>query len=252
MIQSLSSRPHYRNCAPQRARHPSGNSRRSLITPPPRSLEATSGKRLPSEALVKAFATGCGADPAEWTERLQRAATRARQRTAPRARPSLAARWRRHALNALLAIGLLALGAVLGVLYQARHAATAKVTAFRPEPRPSRNKPGPATDGEDPGAVGCAADARVAARSPVTLDGVQIGTLKFLYSPACQAGWARAYLAQGQPTMLGEVSVAAADGRMSAFAYPLVKQVPVYTDVLTPGPRGCLATHATFYPRNQP
>jgi hypothetical protein len=49
--------------------------------------------------------------------------------------------------------------------------------------------------------------------------------------------------------MLGHVAVAAADGRIDAFANPLVNQVPIFTDVITPGADGCLGAKATFIPQ---
>jgi hypothetical protein len=69
-----------------------------------------------------------------------------------------------------------------------------------------------------------------------------------IYSAKCGAGWARAYLYPGQPTMLGDVMIRASDGRLVAFANPLVKQVPIYTDVIVPAAGGCVAAQATFYP----
>lgn len=42
-------------------------------------------------------------------------------------------------------------------------------------------------------------------------------------------------------------TIRASDGRLSAFAYPLVRQIPIYTDVIVPGAGGCLAAQAVFH-----
>ena len=68
-----------------------------------------------------------------------------------------------------------------------------------------------------------------------------------IYSARCGAGWARIYLYPGQPSMLGQVTIKASDGRLASFAYPLRKQVPVYTDVISPPGGGCLSADAVFY-----
>jgi hypothetical protein len=107
---------------------------------------------------------------------------------------------------------------------------------------------GNASDGADPAVAGCTGDGRLAAVSPMLLDGRRIGALELRYSTRCAAGWARIYLYLGEPSMLGEVRVKAPDGRMAAFAYPLVNQVAVYTDVITPGSGHCLSANAVFYP----
>lgn len=48
--------------------------------------------------------------------------------------------------------------------------------------------------------------------------------------------------------MLGEATVRTPDGRLAAFAYPLIKQMPVYTNVITPGSGRCLIAQAIFHP----
>ncbi len=71
------------------------------------------------------------------------------------------------------------------------------------------------------------------------INAVQVGALELRYSPHCAAAWARIYLYPGEPTMMGQVSVFASDGRSSSIAEPLVKQVAVYTNVVLPG-QGCI------------
>lgn len=84
------------------------------------------------------------------------------------------------------------------------------------------------------------------------LSGVQIGALELHYSAWCGAGWALLYLYPGQPTMLGEVTVRAGDGRSSSIADPLVKQIDDYTNVVVPGPGGCLGAEAVVYEAGHP
>jgi len=212
--------------------------------------EATSGKRLPSEAVVRAFVAACGAHPDEWITLLHQAAadsTAARAavpETAPATRPGRLHGRRGVLLLAAGACGLLAAGAVLGA-------------ALRPGQAPdSRRSPGsavaaksaarPARDGADPIAAGCVGDARLVDKSPVMLHGQQIGALEMIYSARCAAAWARIYLYPGRPSMLGQVTVQASDGRLSSFAYPLIKQVAVYTDVIRSPHDGCLGASTTF------
>jgi hypothetical protein len=108
------------------------------------------------------------------------------------------------------------------------------------------------TDGTDPIAGHCTADWRLVDRAPVLLDGVQIGALELRYSPWCGAGWARLYLYPGEPTMMGEVTVRSGDDRFTSIANPLVKQVPDYTDVIVPGPSGCLGAGGVVYEAGGP
>jgi len=57
-----------------------------------------------------------------------------------------------------------------------------------------------------------------------------------------------ARLVDKSPVMLrGQVTIKASDGRLASFAYPLRKQVPVYTDVISPLGGGCLSADAVFY-----
>jgi hypothetical protein len=84
------------------------------------------------------------------------------------------------------------------------------------------------------------------------LKGTQIGALELEYSPWCGAGWARLYLYPGQQTMMGEVTVRSGDGRLSSFADPLVKRIDDYTNVVVPGPGGCLSADAVVYSAGKP
>ncbi|HEV2373046.1 MAG TPA: helix-turn-helix domain-containing protein [Streptosporangiaceae bacterium] len=212
--------------------------------------EATRGKRLPSEAVLRAFVTGCGAQPDEWLTRLRQAAaaSAAAATPAPASGPvwrTLLGDRRRPALVAASACLLFLAGGMLGgmvghgqdpgVATRPRHAASVKARVSRP------------VDGVDPIVGGCVPDARLVDKSPVMLDGQQIGALEMLYSAHCGAGWARIYLYPGQQDMLGQVTVKASDGRLASFANPLVKQVSVYTDVITPGRGGCLGADAVFH-----
>jgi hypothetical protein len=112
--------------------------------------------------------------------------------------------------------------------------------------------PGPAPsarvfDGTDPVAGGCKGDSRLVDRAPVLAGGVQIGALDLRYSPRCGAGWALLYLYPGQPTMMGEVTVRSGDDRFTTIANPLIKTIDDYTDVIVPGPGGCLGAGGAVY-----
>lgn len=214
--------------------------------------EATRGKRLPSEAVLRAFVTGCGAQPDEWVSLLNRAAAQnaaaqAAARTAatgpPVRRAAFPGNPRRLAVIAAGACALLAAGVLLGTAIpdprpvptgKTKSATSAKTGARRP------------ADGTDPVVAGCVKDARLVDKSPVMLHGQQIGALEMIYSARCAAAWARIYLYPGQPSMLGRVTIQASDGRLASFAHPLVKQVAVYTDVLRNSSSECLAASATF------
>jgi hypothetical protein len=221
--------------------------------------EATSGKRLPSQAIVRAFATGCGADPDEWADQLHRAAMSAEQARQPLVPPPKAGdtpaprrrrAGRRYAVAAAGACSLLAAGVVMGAAYESGRAPAPVKTDASSTVRPGSSAAAHASrvsDGADPVAAGCTADAHLVDKSPVTLNGTQIGALEFIYSDKCGAGWARAYLYPGQSPMLAQVTIRASDGRLSAFANPLIKQVPIYTNVIVPHAGGCLAAQAVFH-----
>jgi hypothetical protein len=95
-------------------------------------------------------------------------------------------------------------------------------------------------DGVDPAAAGCAKGSQLTDKAPVMLGGAQIGALEIHYSPHCGAAWARAYLYPARPTMMAEVTLTAMDGRSMSISEPMIRQVPVYTDMLVPGRHGCL------------
>jgi hypothetical protein len=234
--------------------------------------EATAGRRLPTEAVVKAFVLACGAEPAEWLSRLAQVAHKedppSGDSTSPRDLPTqaLAASggegadssrppgprrqgrlrpaqgWWMLALAVVAVIAVLvgratAPGSAPSVLPTARAAA---VTTAIPVAEPSE-------DGADPHLSGCYQDARLVDKSPLMATGIQVGALELLFSARCDAGWARVYLYPGQPTMLGFVQVRASDGRLSSFADLLIKQVPTYTDVIVAAKGGCLGATATVY-----
>lgn len=225
--------------------------------------EATAGKRLPTEPVVKAFVTACGEDPADWIALLRQADTRSQLTVtppapAPSAEPDAPSPRRPRILRrvaiAASACGLLVIGGVAGAL-----TGTGKSDPGHPRsllvPVPFATVPSavPSPDGEDPIVAGCSADARLVDKSALMLGGKQIGALELKYSPHCGAGWARAYLYPGQRTMMVQVDVRAADGRAMMLAESMVKQVPVYTDAIVPGAGGCLGAAAeAFTPGGPP
>ncbi|MFG2040363.1 hypothetical protein [Dactylosporangium sp. NPDC048998] len=77
------------------------------------------------------------------------------------------------------------------------------------------------------------------------LAGVQVGALELEYSAWCGAGWARLYLYPSRPTMMGSVTVESPDGRLSAIGNPLVKQRPIFTNVIVVPSGGCLGAQGT-------
>lgn len=210
--------------------------------------EATSGKRLPSEALLKAFVIGCGAEPEEWLRLLRQAArpssdTAIAESSAEQRGYSVSRRrFTRAAMVVLAAWLLLAGGAVAGAVIQ-RHNDRKDIAGLA-TPVSGASK---VADGADPIAAGCVKDARLIDKSPVLKGSRQIGALEFIYSGQCNAGWARIYLYPGEPDMLGEVVIKASDGRLASFANPLIKQVPVYTNVIMQKAGQCLEASAVFY-----
>ena len=211
--------------------------------------EATRGKRLPSEAVLRAFVTSCGAQPDEWVTGLRQAAaartaTRAAVSAADPAGKALRNGRLRYAVAAAGAVALLATGGMLGTVME--HGQKADPRGRPPNDAAAKTSVRRATDGSDPVVAGCVGDARLVDKSPVMLDGQQIGALEMIYSARCQAAWARIYLYPGQPSMLGQVTIKASDGRLASFAYPLVKQVAVYTDVITYTRGECLGASAIF------
>jgi transcriptional regulator with XRE-family HTH domain len=236
--------------------------------------EATSGRRLPTEPVVKALVTACGEDPAPWLEEL-RAVTADEQSSrsgsggdtvaagadAALLPDSTARRSARRRLaflgagaGALVIFGAgLAIGGAMvsaGSVDQPASFTLAGVPAFSGSPAPAPTAR--VADGTDPGVGNCKADWRLVDRAPMMLDGVQIGALDLNYSPRCGAGWAEIFLYPGQPTMMGEATVRSADDRFSVMSDPLVRQIDVYTDVIVPGPGGCLGASGAVYEAGKP
>jgi Protein of unknown function (DUF2690)/Helix-turn-helix domain len=219
--------------------------------------DATSGKRLPTEPVLRAFVAACGGDTTQWVADLHRViaaelADAQRHVGDAARRPGARRGWIAVATGACVAFGGgLAAGwafASAPALPAPRPVASTGPFSGTPSPAPTAR----VADGADPAAAGCAADAQLVDKAPVELGGVQIGALELRYSPRCGAGWARLYLYPGQPTMMGQVTVRSGDGRLSSFADPLVKQVAEYTDVVVPGPGGCLSAEAVVYSAGKP
>jgi hypothetical protein len=254
--------------------------------------DATSGRRLPTESVVKALVAACGADPAPWLEQLRQISA-AEQRGRPDAYPDRGGQdpdgngaadggvapqpgvarppsgRRRPAILAAGGVALFAAGLAIGWLAGSAtshpvpamtHAPAAAATDSAmalpgvpsffgtPTPAPTAR----VTDGIDPVAGHCNADSRLVDRAPVMLDGAQIGALDLFYSPWCGAGWARLYLYPGEPNMMGEVTVRSGDDRFTTIGNPLIKQIDDYTDVIVPGPGGCLGAGGKVYEAGRP
>jgi hypothetical protein len=226
--------------------------------------DATAGRRLPTEQVLTALVAACGADPAPWVEELRLLAapgpadlptdSSSRQIDAPRRRPG---RWQAAGLAAgtlaVFAVGF-AIGHVLASPASAGEAGgEAGLTGMpalsgTPSPAPTAQ----VADGVDPKVGHCSADARQVKWTAVLRDGVQIATLDLMYSLRCGAGWARLYLLAGEPLMMGEVTVWSGDGRGTTFTDPLVGQLDDYTDVIVPGPGGCLGASGAVYETGRP
>jgi transcriptional regulator with XRE-family HTH domain len=217
--------------------------------------DATSGRRLPTEQVVRAFAEACGEDPDVWADKLRQAShppavPEDRAAALPgRAVGSAAARGggsdRRFALRWRWVAG----GAVVLVMFAG---GVATGTAMAASPRQFRDDPTftyPAADGADPIAAGCTGDAQLLDKTPVLLDGIQVGALELKYSKRCRAGWARVYLypsgAARLTGTLASVEVTAADGTASLIAARLHQDIPDYTNVIQ-AHGGCLSAAATL------
>lgn len=221
--------------------------------------DATSGKRLPTEPVLKALVAACGANPAPWVDELRRLTALERSADwtddhaagAPRAgREGRSGRLRVAGL-AVLALAIFGAGALTGRLLAPQAAGQLPgVPAYSGTPSPAPTAR--IADGTDPHVGHCEGDAHLIDRVAVIRDGVQIGSLDLMYSGSCGAGWARIYLYPGEPTMMGEVSVRSGDGRFNTFTDPLVKQVDDYTDVVVPGPGGCIGAGGAIYQRGKP
>lgn len=229
--------------------------------------DATAGRRLPTEPVLTAFVTACGADPEPWLAGLRRIAAAELAGTPPEeagpaSETGMRARgaWRRWSA---LGAGMLALGAgftagrmtmpatrLADVSKTRAGLVLAGVPPFSGTPAPAPT--GRVSDGTDPYAGHCTPDAYLVDKAPLIQAGAQIGALELWYSPSCGAGWARVYLYPGQPTMMGEVTVRSGDDRFTTIANPLVKQVPDYTDVIVPGRGGCLGAGSAVYESGRP
>lgn len=227
--------------------------------------DATAGKRLPTEQVVRGFASACGADPGLWADRLREAAARARAGAAPAvpgefvaeraAEPVPAGTVRTGGATRRWA----ALAAVAAVLFAAGFASSAALSAGDPAgaaatagagitPAATPSSAQPFADGASPITAGCTRDAQLLDKTPLMMNGVQVGALELKYSAYCGAGWARAYLypagvvaGLAAPTgRVATVSVAAGDGTSSSYAQTLDHQVPEYTDAVRPH-GGCLS-----------
>lgn len=216
--------------------------------------EATAGKRLPTEPVVKAFVTACGEDCAEWIALLRQAdAPPASVAVAPEQHDAEAPipRWpriRRTVVIAAGVIGLLAIGGTAGALIRSESSTPGPIQSLlSSDPFSAVPSSVPTDDGEDPVVARCTADALLVDKSPLMLDGKQIGALELKFSPHCGTGWARVYLYQGQNSMMAQVDIRATDGRSSFLSEAMIKQVPVYTDAITPGAGGCLGADAEAF-----
>lgn len=228
--------------------------------------EATAGKRLPTEPVVKAFVTACGEDPAEWIARLRQADAQVRLAVAPptpaavppaqpdaqappRRRPGLP----RTVVLAAGTVGLLAIGGTAGALIRTGTSGPGPAQSLLgPVPFSTVPSSVPSGDGEDPVVARCAPDAVLVDKSALMVGGKQIGALELKYSPHCGTGWARVYLYQGQHSMMAQVDVRSADGRASMLAEAMIDTTPVYTDAIVPGAGGCLGADAEAFSPGAP
>jgi hypothetical protein len=214
--------------------------------------EATAGRRLPSDQVVRAFATACNDDPDVWSELLA-AAVAGRARESDSADGSVAGSdedgpARRHgrfirSMWTITAVTALCGGYAAGTL-------NASSSAHRTPAAPTApSYTYPASDGTDPIVAGCTGDAQLIDKTPFVHNGLQVGALELKYSARCHAGWARAYLYPGgvktYATILASVEVTSEDGTAAMFAAPLLADVPNYTDVIQPH-GGCLSAVATI------
>jgi hypothetical protein len=247
-------------------------------------VDATSGRRLPTEAVVTALVKACGADPAPWVVALRGVA--ALEQARPPARGTVleiplpqpvagdpasprppetpgARRLRRKGMLAALAGALVAfaVGLSAGAIIRAPASPSAAadsglalpgVPQYTANPAPPPRPRGAAiNDGTDPGAAHCT-DARLLDKAPILHGSTQIGALELRYSARCGGGWARVYLYPGEPTMMGEATVRSGDDRLSAFINPLLGQWPVYTDIIVLSKGGCLAASGEVWQTGQP
>lgn len=244
--------------------------------------EATAGRRLPTEPVVRAFAQGCGSDPEVWVERLRRAGqpvtspapapppttddAGADPAHAGRRRFGRVPRWTAEVAGAavFLAAGFAMAGTAASgrtsdisappaaVQPAALQATAPQATALPPDAVQ------PATDGSDPIKAGCVLDAQLIDKSVLRQGNAEVGALELKFSSRCAAGWARVYLyPAGVEAHLTEalstVAVTAADGTSTAYTARLDRQVPDFTDVISPNRHGgCLKATATLVTPGRP
>jgi hypothetical protein len=233
--------------------------------------DATSGRRLPTEPVLKALVSACGADPGPWLAELRRLAAVSAQPDPGQGTGEIEMGLQGHGprwhipwpaaagvlvFGAGVATGLLLAPASVpragGAEVSTRavpQGAGPGVPAFSGTPTPAPTTR--VSDGVDPVVGKCTADNQLIDAAPLLRGAVQIGELQLRYSPRCGAGWARLFLYPGEPTMMGEVTVRAGDGRYTVMADPLVKQMPDYTDVIVPG-AGCLGAYGQVYQAGMP
>lgn len=206
---------------------------------------------------MKAFVTECGGDAEEWLTRLRQAAETVRTTEGTSVQTAVAAParrpWGRILVRAAAVAGILVVGGVAGGLIVRFSGAPASAVAASPFSSVPTTTPANGTpDGVDPAVGGCTKDERLTDRSPVMIDGKQVGDLDLMYSPHCKAGWAKLFLYPGQPTMMGLATVSANDGRASSIAEPLIKQLDIYTDVIEPGSSGCIGAEGEVLETGHP
>lgn len=237
--------------------------------------DATSGRRLPTEPVLKALVSACGADPEPWLAELRRLAAVPPQPDPAQGTDEIemgpkghGPRWHIPWQAAAAVAGALVFGAGIAAGLQLAPASAPRaggaeagaqavpqgagpgVPAFSGTPTPAPTTR--VSDGVDPVVGNCTADSQLIDAAPVMRGAVQIGQLQLRYSPRCGAGWARLFLYPGEPTMMGEVTVRAGDGRYTVMADPLVKQLADYTDVIVPGAGGCLGAYGQVYQAGMP
>jgi len=207
--------------------------------------DAVQGKRMPTRAVVEAFARACAAEPDVWGERWAQAAVESGEAadTADTASAPNVVTSRRRTV--LLVAALVAVSAASSTLTWLAIPSAVGVPATK-----AASTFAVPSDGQDPASVGCGSDTTVLGETPVSVLSVGAGMLQLKYSPKCQAGWARFYLNPNSTPVLVEVRVQASDGRASAFAYLAEGNTPVYTDLLHPA-RGCLTASVIVHAQNQ-
>lgn len=233
---------------------------------------AAAGRELPSAEVTRAFATACGADPAEWERRLARARAADRAPTPPPGPAPLPATATAAAADAPAAASGRAPGSVrsravaaavvlLAVLAGSGAESAGSVlpaAPARPGLDPSwsaltqhvsapvevARQPEP-MDGDDPRARDCVADATVRQEVPLYLaDGTRFGTLRLRHSNRCGTSWASAYY---QNPLLYRVWVAAhrtADGAEVQSDWSNNTPPGSYGDMLSTA-AGCVWVEAT-------